>query len=146
VAAPPKIVSYTGDTRCTRSITRGNTRSWMRSWTAPSNRTCRIDHDSGAQSRFALTPPIASGVEQICRRPGGIPPGLERVLAADVLLASDYLRVQRFRVALHDLDVTVFKHWLLDPPASELGPFPRLVGTWLYLPPGSCTMRSRKGP
>jgi hypothetical protein len=42
VAGPPKIVSYTGYTRCSRSITCGNTRSWMRSWTAPSNRTVHI--------------------------------------------------------------------------------------------------------
>src|SRR5438270_12538753 len=35
--------------------------------------------------------------------------------------------VQRFRVALHDLDVNAFKQWLLDAAASELKPFARLA-------------------
>jgi transposase len=52
---------------------------------------------------------------------------LERVLAADALLDAGYKLVQRFRVALHDLDVTAFKHWLLDAAASELKPFARLA-------------------
>ncbi len=52
---------------------------------------------------------------------------LERVLAADASLDAGYTLVQRFRVALHDLDVTAFKHWLLDAAASELKPFARLA-------------------
>src|SRR5437868_7920072 len=43
---------------------------------------------------------------------------LARVLAADALLNAGYRLVQRFRVALHELDVTAFKHWLLDAAAS----------------------------
>jgi transposase len=53
---------------------------------------------------------------------------LERVLAADALLASGYQLVQRFRLALHELDVAAFKQWLLDAAASELNPFARLAG------------------
>jgi transposase len=52
---------------------------------------------------------------------------LERVLAADELLDAGYQLVQRFRVALHDLDVSAFKQWLLDAAASELRPFSRLA-------------------
>jgi hypothetical protein len=52
---------------------------------------------------------------------------LERVLAADALLTAGYALVQRFRVALHDLDATAFKRWLLDAAASELKPFARLA-------------------
>jgi transposase len=53
--------------------------------------------------------------------------GLERVLAADALLDAGYKLVQRFRAALHDLDVTAFKNWLFDAAASELMPFARLA-------------------
>jgi len=52
---------------------------------------------------------------------------LERVLAADELLDVGYKLVQRFRAALHDLDVSAFKQWLLDTAASELKPFARLA-------------------
>jgi transposase len=52
---------------------------------------------------------------------------LERVLAADRLLADGYALVQRFRAALHDLDVNAFKQWLVDAAASELKPFARLA-------------------
>jgi transposase len=52
---------------------------------------------------------------------------LERVLAADTSLEAGYKLVQRFRVALHDLDVTAFKHWLLDAAAGDLKPFARLA-------------------
>ena len=52
---------------------------------------------------------------------------LARVLAADALLDAGYKLVQGFRTALHDLDVTAFKHWVLDAAASELQPFARLV-------------------
>ena len=39
---------------------------------------------------------------------------LERELAADAYLdAGDQVLVQRFRAALHDLDVNAFKQWLL---------------------------------
>jgi hypothetical protein len=48
---------------------------------------------------------------------------LERVLAADVLLDAGYQFVQRFRTALHDLDVVAFKQWLIDAAASNLKPF-----------------------
>jgi transposase len=43
------------------------------------------------------------------------------------LLAAGYQLVQRFRVALHDLDVTAFKDWLIDAAASDLKPFARLA-------------------
>jgi transposase len=52
---------------------------------------------------------------------------LERVLAADELLDAGYDLVQRFRVALHDLDVTAFNQWLIDAAARELNPFARLA-------------------
>jgi transposase len=52
---------------------------------------------------------------------------LERVLAADELLDAGYDLVQRFRVALHDLDVTAFNQWLIDAAARELKPFARLA-------------------
>ena len=52
---------------------------------------------------------------------------LERVLAADQLLAAGYTLVQRFRAALHDLDVNAFTQWLVDAAASELKPFARLA-------------------
>ena len=52
---------------------------------------------------------------------------LERVLAADKLLDAGYKLVQRFRVALHDLDVTAFKQWVMDAAASDLKPFARLA-------------------
>ena len=52
---------------------------------------------------------------------------LERVLAADELLDAGYKLVQRFRVALHELDVTAFKQWLIDAAASGLQPFARLA-------------------
>src|SRR5439155_3935606 len=52
---------------------------------------------------------------------------LERVLAADEQLDAGYKLVQRFRVALHELDVTAFKHWLIDAAASGLKPFARLA-------------------
>jgi transposase len=52
---------------------------------------------------------------------------LERVLAADALLDTGYKLVQRFRVALHELDVTAFKQWLLDAAAGDLKPFARLA-------------------
>ncbi len=52
---------------------------------------------------------------------------LERVLAVDEWLAAGYKLVQRFRVALHDRDVTAFQRWLLDAAASELKPFARLA-------------------
>ena len=52
---------------------------------------------------------------------------LERVLAADELLSAGYELVQRFRVALHDLDETAFKQWLIDAAGSELKPFARLA-------------------
>jgi transposase len=52
---------------------------------------------------------------------------LERVLAADASLDAGYKLVQRFRVALHELDVTAFKQWLLDAAAGELKPFARLA-------------------
>jgi transposase len=52
---------------------------------------------------------------------------LERVLAADALLDAGYNLVQRFRVALHELDVTAFKQWLIDAAASDLNPFARLA-------------------
>jgi transposase len=52
---------------------------------------------------------------------------LERVLAADALLDAGYTLVQRFRTALHDLDVTAFKQWVLDAAVSELKPFARLA-------------------
>lgn len=51
----------------------------------------------------------------------------KRVLAADGLLDAGYKLVQRFRITLHDLDVTAFKHWLLNAAASELKPFARLA-------------------
>jgi hypothetical protein len=38
---------------------------------------------------------------------------LKRVLAADGLVAAGYRLVQRFRDALHDLDVIAFKQWLI---------------------------------
>jgi transposase len=52
---------------------------------------------------------------------------LERVLAADELLATGYALVQRFRTALHQLDVNAFTHWLVDAAASALQPFARLA-------------------
>ena len=52
---------------------------------------------------------------------------LERVLAADAVLDAGYTLVQPFRTALHDLDVTAFKQWVLDAAASELKPFARLA-------------------
>jgi transposase len=52
---------------------------------------------------------------------------LERVLAADAVLDAGYQLVQRFRTALHDLDVTAFKQWLLDAAASDLKPFAGLA-------------------
>jgi len=52
---------------------------------------------------------------------------LERVLAADPLLDVGYQLVQRFRTALHDLDVTAFKQGLFDAAASDLKPFARLA-------------------
>jgi len=52
---------------------------------------------------------------------------LERVLAADELLDAGYKLVQRFRVALHEFDVTAFKQWLIDAAASGLQPFARLA-------------------
>jgi Transposase len=52
---------------------------------------------------------------------------LERVLAADAILDAGYNLVQRFRDALHDLDVTAFKRWLFDAAASDLKPFARLA-------------------
>jgi transposase len=52
---------------------------------------------------------------------------LERVLAADELLDAGYKLVQRFRTALHELDVTAFKQWLIDAAASGLKPFARLA-------------------
>src|SRR6266853_969157 len=52
---------------------------------------------------------------------------LERVLAADEQLDAGYKLVQRFRVALHELDVTAFKQWLIDAAASGLQPFARLA-------------------
>jgi transposase len=52
---------------------------------------------------------------------------LERVLAADGLLDAGYKLVQRFRDALHELDVSAFKQWLLDAAASDLKPFARLA-------------------
>jgi len=52
---------------------------------------------------------------------------LERVLAADALLDAGYKLVQRFRIALHDLDVTAFKQWLIDAAACDLKPFARLA-------------------
>jgi transposase len=55
---------------------------------------------------------------------------LERVLAADALLDAGYTLVQRFRAALHELDVSACKQWLLDAAASELKPFARLAA-WM---------------
>ena len=52
---------------------------------------------------------------------------LERVLAADEVLEAGYQLVQRFRVALHDLDVMAFQQWLIDAVASGLKPFTRLA-------------------
>ena len=52
---------------------------------------------------------------------------LERVLAADGCLDAGYKLVQRFRVALHELDVPAVKQWLLDAAASDLKPFSRLA-------------------
>src|SRR5438874_9979119 len=53
---------------------------------------------------------------------------LERVLAADALLDAGYNLVQRFRVALHELDVTAFEQRLIDAAAaSDLNPFARLA-------------------
>jgi transposase len=52
---------------------------------------------------------------------------LERVLAADACLDGGYKLVQRFRSALHDLDVTAFKQWLFDAAGSDLKPFARLA-------------------
>jgi transposase len=52
---------------------------------------------------------------------------LERVLAADDQLAAGYALVQRFRQALHELDVIAFEHWLVDAAASGLRPFARLA-------------------
>ncbi|MDQ6674302.1 MAG: ISL3 family transposase [Chloroflexota bacterium] len=52
---------------------------------------------------------------------------LERVLAADACLDAGCKLVQRFRTALHDLDVTAFKQWLLDAAGSDLKPFARLA-------------------
>ena len=52
---------------------------------------------------------------------------LECVLAADAFLDAGYTLVQRFRSALHDLDVTTFKQWLIDAAASDLKPFARLA-------------------
>jgi hypothetical protein len=52
---------------------------------------------------------------------------LERVLSADELLDAGCKLVQRFRVALHDLNVTAFKQWLIDAAASDLKPFARLA-------------------
>src|SRR5262249_696204 len=49
------------------------------------------------------------------------------VLAADALLDAGYNLVQRFRAALHELDVTAFKQWLLDTAGSDLKPFARLA-------------------
>jgi transposase len=43
------------------------------------------------------------------------------------LLDAGYQLVQRFRTALHDLDLTAFKRWLLDAAASNLKPFARLA-------------------
>jgi transposase len=54
-------------------------------------------------------------------------PDLERVLAADEVLDAGPKLVQRFRVALHELDVTAFMQWVLDAAASELKPFARLA-------------------
>jgi transposase len=52
---------------------------------------------------------------------------LERVLAADGLLEAGYNLVQRFRAALHDLDVAAFEQWLIDAAAGDLKPFARLA-------------------
>ena len=52
---------------------------------------------------------------------------LERVLAADELVDAGYKLVRRFRAALHELDVTAFKQWLIDAAASQLKPFARLA-------------------
>ena len=52
---------------------------------------------------------------------------LKRVLAGDALLDAGYKLVQRFRIALHELDVTAFKAWLMDAAASDLKPFARLA-------------------
>ena len=52
---------------------------------------------------------------------------LERVLAADALLNAGYQLVQRFRTALHDLDVRAFNQWLIDAATSDLKPFARLA-------------------
>jgi hypothetical protein len=65
---------------------------------------------------------------------------LERVLAADAPLDAGYKLVQRFRGALHDLDVTAFHQWLLDAAASDLKPFLReLTSSW------SMTKRTESG-
>lgn len=52
---------------------------------------------------------------------------LERVLAADALLATRYELVLRFRVALHALDVIAFTQWLFDAAGSDLKPFASLA-------------------
>ena len=49
------------------------------------------------------------------------------MLAPDELLDVGYKLLQRFRAALHDLDVSAFKQWLLDAAASKLKPFARLA-------------------
>jgi hypothetical protein len=43
------------------------------------------------------------------------------------LLDAGYDLVQRFRVALHDLDATALNQWLIDAAARELNPFARLA-------------------
>jgi transposase len=52
---------------------------------------------------------------------------LAHVLAGDSSLDAGYKLVQRFRDALHDLDVTAFKRRVLDTAASDLKPFARLA-------------------
>jgi hypothetical protein len=78
---------------------------------------------------------------------------LERVMAVDAWLDAGYKLVRRFRVALHELDVTAFKPWLLDAAASDLKPF-RAFGRRYDRRPGgdherfsvSVEYRARRGP
>jgi transposase len=53
---------------------------------------------------------------------------VQRVLAADALLAQGYDLVQRFRILLHELDVTGFDRWLTDATASNLASFVSVAG------------------
>jgi transposase len=52
---------------------------------------------------------------------------LERVLAADAVLARGYALVQRFREVLHQRDVAGFEQWLSEAMGCGLGPFVSLA-------------------